>query len=119
MVKRTGPTNYQLKKLLDELNSKTVESKFWKRVVKDLNKPSRQRRMVNIYKIDKFAREGETIIVPGKVLSVGELNKKVAVAALSFSEQARKKIEGAQGKTLSISELLQQNPQGSKVRILG
>ena len=121
MVKRTGPTNYQLKNLLFELESKTKikGSKFWKRIIKDLKKPSRQRRTVNIYKIDKYAREGEIVVVPGKVLSVGELNKKVDVAALSFSANAVKKIFEANGSVLSISELWEKNPEGKKVRILG
>ncbi|HIG92715.1 MAG: large subunit ribosomal protein L18e [archaeon GW2011_AR9] len=115
----TGPTNFQLQELLLELEVKALQSGFWKRVMKDLNKPARQRRTVNIYKIDTFASNGETILVPGKVLSVGTLNKKVDVAAVNFSAEAREKIINAKGKTLTIRELLQQNPQGKKVRILG
>tara|TARA_Y100000310_G_scaffold103306_1_gene101652 strand:+ start:459 stop:815 length:357 start_codon:yes stop_codon:yes gene_type:complete len=118
-MKRTGPSNYQLQKLLEELQGLAVESLFWKRVMRDLKKPSRQRRMVNVYKIDKFARDGETILVPGKVLSVGTISKKVDVAAVNFSEEARRKIEEAKGKAISIKQLLEQNPKGSKVRILG
>jgi large subunit ribosomal protein L18e len=118
-MKRTGPTNYQVQKLLDDLEVKAKESNFWRRIVKDLKKPSRQRRTVNIYKINKNARDGETIIVPGKVLSVGELSKKVDVAAMTFSAEARKKIEDAKGTVMSITELLKNNPEGKKVRILG
>ena len=112
-------SNYQLQQLLLELEVKAIESNFWKRVVKDLNKSSRQRRTINIYKIDRYAREGETILVPGKVLSVGNLTKKVVVAALNFSDQAKDKINHAKGTTLTIQQLLQQNPDGKKVRILG
>ncbi|PIN76884.1 50S ribosomal protein L18e [Candidatus Woesearchaeota archaeon CG10_big_fil_rev_8_21_14_0_10_36_11] len=119
MVRRTGPTNNTVQELLVELRGKTHESRFWKRIVHDLNKPTRQRRTVNIYKIDKFARDGETIIVPGKVLSVGMLSKKVDVAAMNFSDEARSKIVQAKGKVLSIKELLVQNPEGKNVRILG
>lgn len=117
MVKRTGPTNFQLQSLLTQLSA--LDSALWKRIAQDLSRSTRERRIVNIYKINKFAKEGETIIVPGKVLSVGELHKKIDVAALSFSEEARKKITNARGKVLSIQELVQQNPQGNKVRILG
>ncbi|MBI4983254.1 50S ribosomal protein L18e [Candidatus Woesearchaeota archaeon] len=119
MVKRTGPTNYQLQLLVQELQPKTLNSRFWKRVVEEIVRPSRQRRIVNMYKIDKYAREGETILVPGKVLSVGELNKKVEVAAISFSAEAKQKILSAKGKTLTIHELLHKNPEGKGVRILG
>jgi len=115
---RTGPMNYQLQQLLQALESKAQESKFWKRVVEDLKKPTRQRREVNVFKIEQYAQDGETILVPGKVLSVGELNKKVNVAALNFSTEARRKIM-VKGNVLTIQELLQQNPEGKKVRILG
>lgn len=119
MTKRTGPTNYQLQQLLIELEDKSQQSKFWNRIVLDLKKPSRQRRIVNVYKINKFAREGETIAVPGKVLSVGDIDKKIDVAALNFSQEAKLKIEKAKGKTLSLSELFKRNPEGRNVRILG
>jgi len=119
MAKRTGPENYQLQKLMSLVEEKAKDSKFWRRVLNDLKKPSRQRRAVNVYKIDRFARDGETVVVPGKVLSVGDISKKVDVAAFNFSMEARKKIEDAKGKTLSIEELFQQNPDGRKVRILG
>ena len=119
MTKRTGPSNYQLQHLLQELGPKAQENNFWKRIVEDLQKPTRQRREVNVYKIDKYSRDGETVLVPGKVLSVGELTKKVDVAALNFSSEARRKITQAKGKVLSISELLHKNPEGKKVRILG
>ena len=114
-----GPTNYQMQLLLQELEPKVKDSRFWRRIVKDLKKPSRQRRVVNLYKINQCVKEGETIIVPGKVLSVGDLDKKVDVAALNFSNGAKEKIVGANGKAMTIKELLQINPEGKKVRILG
>ncbi len=119
MAVRTGPTNYQLQLLLQELEAKAQSSPFWKRVALDLQKSTRQRRVVNVYKIEQFARDGETIVVPGKVLSVGDLKKKVSVAALMFSEDAARKITEAKGTVLSIHDLLKKNPEGKKVRILG
>ena len=90
-----------------------------KRVIKDLMKPSRQRRVVNVYKIEKNAKDGETILVPGKVLSLGNISRKIDVAALTFSEEAERKIKEANGKVMTIKELLESNPEGKKVRILG
>jgi large subunit ribosomal protein L18e len=114
-----GATNFQVQEVLTVLESKALESKFWKRVFKDLKKSSRQRKEVNIYKIDKYAKEGETLFIPGKVLSVGNLTKKVDVAAVNFSKEAEKKIKQAEGKVLTIKELIESNPEGKNVRILG
>ncbi|MBS3165507.1 50S ribosomal protein L18e [Candidatus Woesearchaeota archaeon] len=119
MAKRTGPTNYQLQQLLAEMAPKIQTSNLWRRISEDLQKPSRQRRIVNLYKIQQYAQDGETILVPGKVLSVGEINKKVEVAALTFSTEAKKKILEAKGKVMTIHDLLHKNPEGKNVRILG
>jgi len=119
MGHRTGPQTLELQTLLIDLKKPSQVSKFWKRVAKDLSKSTRQRRVVNLYKINKYAKDGETIVVPGKVLSIGEINKKVHVAAYQFSTQAKAKIESMQGSAITIKELLQKNPDGKKVRILG
>ena len=119
MVKRTGPTNTKLKELIVDLKSKSRETPLWKRVASDLEKPSRQRRQVNLYKLNKFAKDGETMLVPGKVLSVGELDKKITVAAFQYSQFAKKKIEEKQGSALTISELFKKNPKAKGIRIIG
>lgn len=106
--------------LVSELRKASIEQdvSLWKRVAEDLEKPTRARRTVNVFKIDASARDGETLIVPGKVLGEGDLTKKVTVAAFSFSDGARAKINKT-GKALSINELVRSNPKGAKVRILG
>ncbi|MBS3168366.1 50S ribosomal protein L18e [Candidatus Woesearchaeota archaeon] len=120
MAKRTGPTNLALKKLIADLKSLGTKENvpLWKRVANDLEKSTRQRRDVNVYKIDKYTKEGEIAIVPGKVLSEGELTKKITVASYKFSESAKEKINKT-GKAISIRELMNTNPKGKKVRILG
>jgi large subunit ribosomal protein L18e len=52
------------------------------------------------------------------VLGSGELNKKLTVAAYTFSEQAMQKIN-AKGKAISIKELVEKNPKGNRVRVMG
>lgn len=116
-MKPTGPTNLQLKRLIVSLD-KQKNIKLWKRISKELQKPSRIRRSVNIYKINRFTKEGETALVPGNVLSVGELTKNITVAAWKFSKVAKEKIN-KKGKAVSIEDLLKKNPEGKKVRIIG
>ena len=119
-MKRTGPTNLQLKKLIVDLRklSTTQKVKLWKVISEELNRPTRIRRKISVGNIDKYSKANETVIVPGKVLSDGELSHKVIVAALNFSKQAREKIN-ANGKAISIQELMKTNPKAQKVRILG
>ena len=119
-MKRTGPTNPVLKELIEELRKKGSEEniKIWKRVASDLERPSRIRRVVNLLRINRYAKEDETVVVPGKVLGGGELNHKVVVAAYQFSESAIDKINKV-GKAITIVDLMKENPKASKVRIIG
>src|SRR3989344_1886309 len=120
-MKRTGPTNPVAQQLITELKvvARKEDAPLWARIALDLERPTRNRRAVNVYTIDKYAKEGETVVIPGKVLGTGDLSHKVTVAAFTFSKQAVDKIHGAGGKVLAIHELLKQNPKGSKERVLG
>lgn len=107
-------TNLQNRKLVTDLRKAGQKVALWKRVADELERPTRHMPSVNLSKIALHIREGEVALVPGKVLSLGQVSSKVSVAALQFSETARKKI----GKAMSIAELLKENPMGKKVRLL-
>ncbi len=91
----------------------------WDAVAKKLQKSKHQRVTVNISRINRHTTTNETVVVPGKVLGSGALTHPVTVAALTCSRQAREKIEGAGGKYLTIPALLQENPAGSGIRVMG
>ncbi|MFA5077097.1 MAG: 50S ribosomal protein L18e [Candidatus Micrarchaeia archaeon] len=105
------------RKDLNDLIEKLQKEKkgLWKRTAQLLSRPRRKRVEVNVSKIDSYASEGATILVPGKVLGTGRLTKKVTVAAFMFSEGAKKAITEGGSKSLTIGELFQQNPEGKSV----
>jgi len=117
---KTNTTNPQLMDLIHELKKKSIEHnvKIWKRIALDLERPSRIRRIVNLYKINKNTKKDEIIVVPGKVLAVGELDHAVTVAAFNFSNSALDKINKV-GKAVSMRELIKENPKGKRIRIIG
>ncbi|MHA2029386.1 MAG: 50S ribosomal protein L18e [Candidatus Kariarchaeaceae archaeon] len=122
MVKKDrGPTDPNVASLIMELRKASSSNKapVWRSISKKLQKPRRSRPQVNVSKINRYTENNEFVIVPGKVLGSGELNHSVTVAALSFSEGAKTKILAAEGRILSISELISENPKGSGVRVLG
>jgi len=73
---------------------------------------------MNLNKINENAKEGETVLVPGKVLSQGEIEKKIKVVAFSFSEKAKEKILKAKGEVSTISEEIKKNPEAKGIKIL-
>lgn len=108
-------SNINTRKLVAELRK--TKTPAWKRIADELEKSTKRMPKVNIHKINKYTRDKEIAVIPGKVLGVGNLDKKLTVAAFQFSESAREKINKS-GKALSLSEILKQNPKAEKVRIL-
>lgn len=100
---------------LKKLSNKTGVNVF-RAVAEKLSAPASQRAEVNISKIEKYAKNGEKIIVPGKVLGTGILTKKVTVVAFSASEQAVEKITKAGGKFFEIKDYISTKPD-VKIRI--
>lgn len=120
MVKRTGPTNPYLRELIATLKKKSLELKapIWKDTAEKLSRSSRRRIEVNLSDIERNVTDGETILVPGVVLSSGALTKKVNIAAWKFSESTKQKIKNSNGKIMTIEELMKENPKGSNVKII-
>jgi large subunit ribosomal protein L18e len=109
-----------LRKLIVDLERTARKSKapIWKRAAFLLSKPTRQRAEVNLNKIQSVANEGDVLLIPGKVLGIGKIAKKVKIAAFRFSKSALVKIEKAGAEPMSIEKLLATNAKGAKVRII-
>ena len=73
---------------------------------------------LNLTEIDKDSKEGDTVVVPGKVLSQGEINKKIKVVALGFSEKAREKLMKSKSDPTTILEEIKKNPDAKGVKML-
>jgi large subunit ribosomal protein L18e len=69
-MKRTGPTNIVLRKTIKELYKLARQNKasIWRAVAEELEKPRRQRRIVNVSRINRYTSDGDIVVVPGKVL---------------------------------------------------
>src|SRR3990167_10355452 len=118
---RTGPTNINLKSLIGELRKKAYADNIplFERIAEDLEKSTRQRREVNLSKISRYAKKGELVVVPGKVLASGELNQSITIAAWKFSQQALEKISKANAKAITFNDLMKNGVKGTQVRIIG
>jgi len=117
LTARSGPTSYIVRRTVSELSR--TGSRAWRAVAEALEKPSRRRVAVNLSRINRVAGEGEMIVVPGKVLGAGRIEKRLTIAALAFSMGALRKIREAGGEAITLMEAAKRNPSGSRVRIVG
>ena len=113
--KITGPSNYYIRKLIRDLWKTKI--KIWKKVSKKLSSPRKNKIKANLYRINKKTNENDTIVIPGKVLGMGELDHTLTIACLEYSKSAKKKIESSGSKLITIEELLEQNPKGNGVKV--
>ena len=116
-LSKTNPNTIDLIKSLTKQSS-AEDAPIWKAVAKELKRANRKNKEVNVYHIDKYSDDDDTVLVPTKVLGEGNITKKVTVAAFKFSQEAEKKIVAAGGKCLKIDELMAENPKGSNVKII-
>lgn len=120
-MRKVKTTNPELIKLIRFLKKQSAESKaeIWKDIAERLAKPRRNRPAVNLSRLNRYTQENEVIVIPGKVLSTGEISHPITVTALAFSEKAKEKINASKGKCLSFAELVKNNPEGSNIKIIG
>ena len=119
-MKNIKKTNPRVLKLITDLKAKSREQNvgIWRDIAERMEKPARHYAEINLSKINRYSKEAETIIVPGKVLGTGDLDHSVIVAALNFSITAEVLISEAKGTCMSIEQLMKTNPTGKGVRIL-
>jgi len=91
---------------------------FWKRVLELLSAPSRAKCGVNISRISANVIEGATVVVVDKVLGTGICSPKLTIGAMAFSASAKKAIETAGGKAITIVDIAKKHPTGKDVVII-
>ncbi|MFH0831763.1 MAG: 50S ribosomal protein L18e [archaeon] len=88
--KSSRKTNTELRNLIVKLKKKgSLEA------ANLLANPRRKAVIVNIGDLEKQTKEGEKVLVPGKVLGKGEIKHKITIAAFSFSQEARNKLKSS------------------------
>jgi len=113
------------KQLQRKTNSKLVETiiackknKAWLNVAEILSGPRKNRTALNLEELNEKIKSEKIILIPGKILSQGELDKKIKVVALNFSEKAKEKLKKSGAETLTILEEVKKNPEAKGVKIL-
>lgn len=99
--------------------SSETQGAIWRRLAETLSKSRRRRITVNLSRVSRHTKAGETVVVTGKVLGTGKLDHPIKIAAFQFSKQAKQKIVQAEGTCMTITELMKKNPKGSGVKIIG
>lgn len=94
------------------------EQKAWLPIAKIISGPTRNYTVLNLEEINEQASAGDVVVLPGKVLGVGELIKKVKVCALAFTSSAIEKMNKAKIEYCYILDEIKKNPDAKGVKVL-
>ena len=119
-MKKLKAVNPELISLIRDLKKHSRENGagLWLAISESLTSSKRSRVAVNLSRLNRYTKEGETVVVPGKVLGSGKADHPLTVAAFAFSNIAKSKIKEAKGNYLSIRDLMKKNPTGKNVRLM-
>ena len=120
-MKKSRKTDQNLVQLIALLKQRAHENNapIWRDIARRLDRPLKSWAEVNLRRLARYAKKNDTVIVPGKVLGAGNLDAPITVAAYAFSDSAKTKIRNAGGESISIPELVEKNPKGKGIRIIG
>ncbi len=94
------------------------KNEAWMKVGGVLSRSKNTMPVVNLDRINKECKEGDIVVVPGKVLSNGDIDKKIRIAALRFSESAREKLGRMKSEIVSILEEIKRNPKAQGIKVI-
>jgi len=103
---------------VSETISLALKNKNWMHIAKLISSSTKQYSVVNLLYIDKNSSAGDTIIVPGKVLSKGNITKKIRICALSISKQAYEKLKESKSEFYTLSREISTNHKAEGIKIL-
>ncbi|MEM3827311.1 MAG: 50S ribosomal protein L18e [Candidatus Micrarchaeaceae archaeon] len=113
---RSNVERSDIRSIISFLEGNIAENKkreLSRKLLKLIDVPTRKRRSASIYKINKFTKDNESVIVPGKVLSEGAMDHKVSIAALSYSKKAKEELKRSGARLARIEELI--NEKGVRI----
>ena len=112
----------RLKRKVDKYIVETVnaakKNKEWNKLAQIISSSRKKYSSVNLKEIEKETKEGDTVIIMGKVLGLGDVTKKIRICALNFSESAREKLKENKSEVVTILEEINKNPKAQGVKIL-
>lgn len=118
-----GPTSYTTRGLIntfEELKRKKKQP-LYDRIVKELKKPRRNKRSVNLSKINRYTKKNQNVLVLGKVLGSGLLNHSLKqIIAFDYSEKALRKLKENKCKVLTLKKWSETGAKvPKKVKLIG
>lgn len=98
--------------------SLAAKNPAWMKYAKIFSMSTKRHSSVNLRDIDKQTSMGDTVLVPGRVLSVGDMTKKVKICSFGISQQALEKLKKTKSVWCSIIDEIKSNPRAEGMKVM-
>ncbi len=107
-------TNPQIKETI----RLALKNQNWLPLVKTIASSARKYSSINLNDIDEESKAGDTILVIGKILSSGDITKKIRLCSLGISKPALEKLKKTKSEYSSILNEIEINPKAQGIKVL-
>ena len=118
MIMKKDTKNLQTQKLIENLYklSKDKKKEIYASIARIIEASSRKIPSKNLFNLQKmtYVNDGDIVVIPGKVLGTGTLEKKITIYALSFSESAKAKYKGLK----TLRDFCKDNVDYKKIKLI-
>ncbi|MCL4322879.1 MAG: 50S ribosomal protein L18e [Candidatus Thermoplasmatota archaeon] len=115
--RKTSPKIKETVKTILEL-SRENQSPLWRDIAKRLSETRQNYADLNVGKISKLCKDGDIVVVPGKVLGSFFAVGKVKISALDISEKAMRKVKESGSEFIPLQDLAKENPEPKNIKIM-
>lgn len=95
-----------------------LKNPAWNKFAKLLSQSTREQSSVNLGEIDAKTSMGDTILVPGRVLAVGEVTKKLRICSFGISKEARENLKKTRSEWIHIADEIKRNPKAEGLKVI-
>jgi large subunit ribosomal protein L18e len=95
-----------------------TKRRIWRELEARITRPRSRLAEMNLERLSRVAGDASVVVIPGKVLGSGFLERPLVVGALYFSKAASDKIAMAGGRALGLAEFVRSYKHEKGVRLL-
>lgn len=96
----------------------STKNPAWLKLTKLLSQSTKRQSSINLGDIDKQTSMGDTVLVPGRVLGVGEITKKIRICSFGISEEALERLAKTRSEWCNILDEIKKNPKAEGIKII-
>ncbi|MEM4703400.1 MAG: 50S ribosomal protein L18e [Candidatus Pacearchaeota archaeon] len=111
--KKAQRKNEELKHTI--LALKKQKNKDFLKIARYLVMPRKKSIAVNLERINKLCKDDDVVLIPGKILSKGSLNKKIQLVAFKVSGKALEKIRESGSSFCTMNQFLNEKEKKFKI----